>query len=186
MLKKYSIKIPSDIKYIYIRSKNILILKNSNGVTKTCSLKLVLDINLDQVVSVTEQFFQNCSKKDSRKIKAYRGLEMSLIRQALSQLYLINYKQVSLVGVGYRAFISSKSNTLTLKLGYSHEIFIKIPSYLNVICPKSNIIFVSGYSLNEVNLFVNFIRSFRKPEPYKGKGILFEYEQIVLKEGKKQ
>ena len=186
MLKKYSVKIPSDINYIYIKSKNILILLNANGIIKICNPKLVLDINLDQVVSVTEKFFHNCSKKEFRKIKAYRGLDLSLIKQSLSQLYLINYKQVSLVGVGYRSFISSKSNTLTLKLGYSHEIFIKIPSNLNVICPKPNIIFVSGYSLYDVNLFVNFIRSFRKPEPYKGKGILFEYEQIVLKEGKKQ
>ena len=186
MLTKYSIKIPLDIKYVYIKSKNILILMNSNGVIKICRLKLVLDISLDQVVSVTEKFFKKHSKKYLRKIKSYRGLELSLIRQALSQLYLINYKQVSLVGVGYRAFISSKSNTLTLKLGYSHEIFIKIPLNLNVICPKPNVIFVSGYSLDDVNLFVNFIRSFRKPEPYKGKGILFEYEQTVLKEGKKQ
>lgn len=183
MLKKYSIRIPSDIKYVYVKSKNILFLINSKGVTKLCRFKLFLDTNLDYI-SITNKFFQKCSKKELKKMKAYRGLELSLIKQELSQLSLTNYKQISLVGVGYRAFISSKLNVLILKLGYSHEIFIKIPTNLSVSCPKPNTIFVSGHSLNDINLFVNVIRSFRKPEPYKGKGVLFEYEHIVLKEGK--
>jgi len=182
MLKKYSVRIPSSITYIYIKSRNIIIFKHL-GKTKICKLNLILKPDLDTIY-ITDNFVNTQSKFFFKKIKSYRGLEVSTLKQALLDLNIIKYKQLNLVGIGYRAFIQPKTRVLVLKLGYSHEIFIKIPSYLKVICPKPNTIFVSGSSIDQINLFIKLIRSYREPEPYKGKGILYEYEQILLKEGK--
>ena len=74
---------------------------------------------------------------------------------------------------------------LNFKLGYSHQIFFKIPRNLNVFCLKSTKLFVSGLSNSYVNQIAALIRSYKTPEPYKGKGILYENEKIILKEGKK-
>jgi large subunit ribosomal protein L6 len=70
-------------------------------------------------------------------------------------------------------------------LGYSHQIYFKISHTLNVFCLKATSIFISGNSYQEVSQISALIRSYKYPEPYKGKGILYENEKIVIKEGKK-
>ena len=71
------------------------------------------------------------------------------------------------------------------KLGYSHPIFFKIPNNLQIFCFKFIKLFVWGNSYKNITQTSALIRSYKKPEPYKGKGILYEGEKIVLKEGKK-
>lgn len=87
-------------------------------------------------------------------------------------------------GVGYRAAVEGKN--LKLQLGYSHDVIYPIPEGINIVCEKPTVIVVSGADRQRVGQVSAEIRSYRKPEPYKGKGIKYENEHIVRKEGKKK
>ena len=78
-----------------------------------------------------------------------------------------------------------KNYILHFKLGFSHQIYFKISNTLNVFCLKATTIFVCGNSYQEISQICASIRSCKYPEPYKGKGILYENEKISIKEGKK-
>jgi large subunit ribosomal protein L6 len=85
-------------------------------------------------------------------------------------------------GIGFKAFI--ENNNLILKLGFSHNIIISIPSNIKVISQANNLIF-SSIDFIFLTQFVHFIKNHKKPEPYKGKGLLLKNEKILKKEGKK-
>jgi len=87
-------------------------------------------------------------------------------------------------GVGYRAAMEGKN--LVLQLGYSHNVVFPIPEGVTIKCDKSLEIIVSGADKRQVGQVAANIRSFRKPEPYKGKGIKYADEYIIRKEGKKK
>lgn len=87
-------------------------------------------------------------------------------------------------GVGYRAAV--EGNNLKLQLGYSHDVLYPIPQGIKIVCEKPTAIAVSGANCQQVGQVAAEIRSYRKPEPYKGKGIKYEKEKIVRKEGKKK
>ncbi len=92
-------------------------------------------------------------------------------------------KKLELVGTGYKANVSGK--TLVLSLGYSHDINFQIPDGISIKVEK-NIVTVTGTSKQLVGQAAAEIKSFRKPEPYKGKGVRYEGEKIYRKEGKKK
>ena len=92
-------------------------------------------------------------------------------------------KKLELVGTGYKANVNGK--TLVLSLGYSHDINFKIPEGITANVEK-NIVSISGTSKQLVGQVAAEIKSFRKPEPYKGKGVRYEGERIYRKEGKKK
>ncbi len=92
-------------------------------------------------------------------------------------------KKLELVGTGYKANLNGK--TLVLSLGYSHDINFKIPDGITIKVEK-NLVTVSGTSKQLVGQVAAEIKSFRKPEPYKGKGVRYEGERIYRKEGKKK
>ena len=95
---------------------------------------------------------------------------------------------MELVGVGYKVFLSKTSNNnvlLHFRLGFSHPLFFKIPSKIDVFCHKSTNIYFWGSSLNNISQLASKIKAYKTPEPYKGKGILYKNEKIKLKEGKK-
>jgi large subunit ribosomal protein L6 len=87
-----------------------------------------------------------------------------------------------LKGIGFKAFV--ENNNLILKLGFSHNIIITIPSNIKVISQVNNLIF-SSIDFIFLTQFVHFIKNHKKPEPYKGKGLLLKNEKILKKEGKK-
>ncbi len=93
-------------------------------------------------------------------------------------------KTLELHGTGYRASISGSK--LKLQLGYSHDIDFEVPKEVKVECPKQNIIKLSGSNKEILGAVAANIRSFRKPEPFKGKGIKYVNEFIFRKEGKKK
>ncbi len=92
-------------------------------------------------------------------------------------------KKLELVGTGYKANLSGK--TLVLALGYSHDIIFQIPEGIAIKVEK-NLVTVTGTSKQLVGQVAAEIKSFRKPEPYKGKGVRYEGEKIYRKEGKKK
>lgn len=93
-------------------------------------------------------------------------------------------KKLQVVGVGYRAAVQGR--TLDVQAGYSHPVKMEIPEGLNVQVNDQTEIVVTGYDRHAVGQFAANIRAVREPEPYKGKGIRYVGEQIVMKEGKKK
>ena len=93
-------------------------------------------------------------------------------------------KTLELNGTGYRATIAG--SVLKLQLGYSHDINFDIPKDVKIECPKQNIIKLSSFNKEKLGAAAAKIRSFRKPEPFKGKGIKYIGEYIFRKEGKKK
>jgi large subunit ribosomal protein L6 len=93
-------------------------------------------------------------------------------------------KKLDLVGVGYRAAVQAKN--LTLTLGYSHLINYAIPEGVTIETPSQTEIIVKGIDRQRVGQTAAEIRAFRSPEPYKGKGVKYSDEKIVLKEAKKK
>ena len=93
-------------------------------------------------------------------------------------------KTLELNGTGYRASVSGA--VLKLQLGYSHDIDYNIPKDIKIECPKQNIIKLSSINKEVLGATAAKIRSYRKPEPFKGKGIKYENEFIFRKEGKKK
>ena len=112
------------------------------------------------------------------------GLGRTLVDNMVAGVSKGFSRKLEIVGVGYRAAVDG--NVLTLQLGYSHEIKVMIPDGIKVICEKPTEIEISGANKQQVGQIAADIRSLRKPEPYKGKGIKYEGEYIFRKEGKKK
>lgn len=115
--------------------------------------------------------------------KALQGTLISLIKQSFTGLISGFRKRLNLVGVGYKAQLIK--NILELRIGYSHVCEIEVPNTLKIFCPKPTSIFIWGINKQEVHNFAALIRSYKVPEPYKGKGILYQDEKVSLKEGKR-
>jgi large subunit ribosomal protein L6 len=92
--------------------------------------------------------------------------------------------ELEIVGVGYRAAV--EGNKINLQLGFSHDVLYDIPEGIKVECPKPTSIVISGADRQVVGQVAAEIRSYRKPEPYKGKGVRYLGEQVYRKEGKKK
>ena len=93
-------------------------------------------------------------------------------------------RKLELVGVGYRAQVQGK--TLNLTLGYSHPVAYPVPEGVSIETPSQTEVLVKGIDRQQVGQVAAEIRGFRPPEPYKGKGVRYAGEKIVLKEGKKK
>jgi len=93
-------------------------------------------------------------------------------------------KELELNGIGYRA--QMQGNILKLTLGLSHDVNFEVPSDVTVTAPKQTIIIIEGIDSQRVGQIAAEIRAWRKPEPYKGKGIKYKDEYIFRKEGKKK
>lgn len=119
---------------------------------------------------------------DSREAKAQHGLTRTLIANMIEGVSQGFSKKLVLVGVGYRAAL--KGSDLELQLGYSHPVIVKAPENITFEVPTQTEIVVSGISKEQVGQVAANIRAWRKPEPYKGKGIRYEGEYVRRKLGK--
>ncbi len=109
-----------------------------------------------------------------------RTLMDNLVR-GVSEGFLV---ELEIIGVGYRAAVEGRN--LNLQMGYSHEINYPIPDGIEIKCERPTAVAVSGADRQQVGQVAAEIRSFRKPEPYKGKGIRYVGEYVFRKEGKKK
>jgi large subunit ribosomal protein L6 len=121
--------------------------------------------------------------KDKNSLSQW-GLVRSLINNMVIGVDKGFSKTLEVRGVGYRAAVDA--DILNLQLGYSHDIKVAIPKEINVKCEKPTEILISGFSKQKVGQFAAEIRSLRKPEPYKGKGVRYSDEFVRQKEGKKK
>ncbi len=123
---------------------------------------------------------------EEKQVKAYHGLYRALIHNMVVGVSEGYKKELELVGVGYRA--SNQGNIIELSLGYSHNIFIQLPPIVKVETKsernKNPLILLESCDKQLLGEICSKIRSFRKPEPYKGKGIRFVGEVIRRKSGK--
>ena len=116
--------------------------------------------------------------------KSMSGTIRSLIQNMISGVLKGFEKKLKLVGVGYSAYIKNK--ILNLQIGYSHEISCYIPESIKIECIKKNEIIIKGFDKQSVGQLASNIRSNKKPEPYKGKGIRYFNEKIKIKNPKKK
>jgi len=119
---------------------------------------------------------------DSRDAKAQHGLVRTLIANMIEGVSTGFSKKLQLIGVGYRAALKGKN--LEMQLGYSHPVIVECPDGITFECPQPTEIIVSGPSKEQVGQVAADIRKWRKPEPYKGKGIRYEGEYVRRKLGK--
>ena len=119
---------------------------------------------------------------DSREAKAQHGLVRTLVANMVEGVSNGYSKKLVLIGVGYRAALKGKN--LEMQLGYSHPVAVECPEGITFECPQPTEIIVSGASKEQVGQVAADIRKWRKPEPYKGKGIRYEGEYVRRKLGK--
>lgn len=121
---------------------------------------------------------------DSRQARTLWGTTRANIQSMVTGVSEGFMRILEIQGVGYRAQIQGE--TLKLQLGYSHEVKFPVPDGIAIECPSQTEIVVSGMDKQRVGQIAAEIRSWRPPEPYKGKGIRYKGEYVLRKEGKKK
>jgi large subunit ribosomal protein L6 len=121
-------------------------------------------------------------KTDERQSRALHGLTRALIKNMVEGVVKGYEKKLEIQGVGYLSSI--KGDVLSLRVGFANEVNKKIPKGLQVTCPDQTHIVIKGCDKQLVGQFAAEVRSLRKPEPYKGKGVRYVGEHIKLKPGK--
>ena len=155
----------------------ILSVKGPKG---TLNLPLVDDISYDvqsDGISVTPA-------NDTKRARAFWGMQRTMVQNLVTGVTEGFTKVLEITGVGYRAQAQGKN--LRLQLGYSHDVNYAVPEGIDVKTPDQNTVEISGIDKQKVGQVAAEIRRWRKPEPYKGKGIKYRGEYIFRKEGKKK
>jgi large subunit ribosomal protein L6 len=185
---KFVIRIPKQFSIFYDKKKGTIIFQNKK---KTTALKtkvhIIIEKKLD-VIKVTNIPLYGMSNNEKKKLNATQGLIAAKIKQILLESTETFYQKLKFVGVGYRALNLKKLNQkgFLLKLGLSHLLYLNPTNkFFDMFCLKTTKMFIFGTSYSKVSQAAAFLRSYKIPEPYKGKGILYENEKIKLKEGKK-
>ena len=149
---------------------------------KLGTLKLVVNNDVETVVKDGKVTF--APKSETKRARMAWGTMRALVNNMVRGVttgYTVN---LEINGVGYRAAVQGKE--LVLQLGYSHDVKFPIPADVKIACEKPTSIAISGADRQRVGQVAAVIRSFRGPEPYKGKGIKYETEHVRRKEGKKK
>jgi large subunit ribosomal protein L6 len=121
---------------------------------------------------------------DSKQARAFWGMQRTMVQNLVTGVSEGFTKVLEITGVGYRA--QAQGRNLRLQLGYSHDVNFPVPEGIDVKTPDANTIEISGIDKQKVGQVAAEIRRWRKPEPYKGKGIKYRGEYIFRKEGKKK
>jgi len=145
-------------------------------------LSLVLNDNVAPKLEGNKLSFEK--KGEEKQDNASWGLYRSLVNNIVTGVTKGFERKLEITGVGYRAAMQGKN--LSLSLGYSHDVVYEVPAGVTITTPKPTEILIVGVDKQKVGQVAAEIRSYRKPEPYKGKGVKYEGEFIFRKEGKKK
>ncbi len=170
---KLPVAIPGGVTVDY--SEPVLKVKGPRG-------ELTLDVHPAMTVHVGEGEVVVRRPSDGRTHRSLHGLTRALIANMVHGVTAGYSKTLEIVGVGYRA--QKKGRELVLSLGYSHTIDYPEPEGITLECPRQDVVVVQGIDKQKVGQVAAEIRSFRPPEPYKGKGVRYQGEQIRRKVGK--
>jgi large subunit ribosomal protein L6 len=144
--------------------------------------KLSVEVDPQIKYEINNDEVQFTRPSETKKMKALHGLYAVLLKNSITGVKDGYKKNLELVGIGYRA--EKKGNMIALNLGFSHPIYFLPPEGITIDVVTDNKLTISGIDKQLVGQVAAKIRSFRKPEPYKGKGIKYEGEFIRRKAGK--
>jgi large subunit ribosomal protein L6 len=145
---------------------------------------LSMEVNSEVEVSRQGETLAVAARSGSRFANAMSGTTSALIKNMVAGVSSGYQRKLDLVGVGFRAQAQGKK--LNLTLGFSHPVVYNVPEGITVETPSQTEIIVKGIDRQKVGQVAAELRKFRKPEPYKGKGVRYTDEHIVLKEAKKK
>ena len=171
---KKPIDLPEGVE-VNVDAKNFVTVKGPLG---TLSQQISKEIKIemeDNVINVVRP-------SDLKKHKSLHGLCRSLVANMVEGVTKGYEKKLEIVGVGYRA--NKQGDTIVLSLGYSHPVELKAPEGITLEVPTQTEVIVKGIDKQQVGNYAAKIREYRKPEPYKGKGVRYAGEIIRRKEGK--
>jgi len=180
--KSCLIKIPKNVS-IYIDSQKKLCLLRNNGNNS------LINVNFDvlrfiKIKNKREFIYINPVHRANETL--YKDSVLSF-KRALTDISSNSCKKLKLKGIGYKVSIikNEVNNVIHLKLGYSHSIYFKLPQYVAAKLTKNNVLFLFSNSAEKLSLVAELIKNCKRPDPYKGKGILYVNEKLNLKVGKK-
>lgn len=168
------ITIPSGVE-VKIDSNNYVVVKGAKG---------TLEQQLDKEIKINiEENVINLSRPtEQKRHKSLHGLTRSLLANMIEGVTNGYSKGLEIIGTGYRA--QKQGNKLVLNLGFSHPVEMEDPEGIEVEVPANTKIVVKGIDKQKVGNYAAVIRDLRRPEPYKGKGVRYEGENVRRKEGK--
>lgn len=163
--------------------ENVDISYNDSAITVTGKFG-TLQTNIPDVINITQDNgkLKVNLKEEKKNERSFHGLYRTLINNMVVGVSEQFQLTLQLKGVGYRALV--QGNEIVLNLGYSHPVKIEIPKQISVEVVQNTTINLKSCDKELLGLFAANIRAWRKPEPYKGKGILYKDEQILRKAGK--
>jgi len=172
---KYPVEIPAGVQVAI--ASGVLTVKGNLG-----EQKLTLTENVDTVIEGNKLSVSPKTKEAHARMMW--GTTRSLVQAMVKGVSVGYAKSMEITGTGYRAAVNGPN--LVLQLGYSHDVVYPIPAGIKISCEKPTSVKVEGIDKRQVGQVAAEIRAFRGPEPYKGKGIRYDNEQIRRKEGKKK
>ncbi len=170
---KLPIKLPAGVDVAY--AGNVVTAKGPKG-------ELSVALHPEMKFTLEEGVITLARPNESKEFRALHGLYRSLVANIVNGVHNGFEKRLEIVGVGFRAEIKNKK--LTLSIGFSHQIVFIPPPHIEIAVEGNNVIVVRGIEKDLVGQVAAKIRSFRKPEPYKGKGIRYAGEVVRKKAGK--
>lgn len=174
-IAKYPVEVPKNVE---------VALKEDQITVKGPLGTLVQALTGDVDVKLDEGKLTFVAANDSRHANAMSGTVRALVANMVTGVSKGFERKLNLVGVGYRAQV--QGDVVKLQLGFSHDIEHKLPKGISAKCPTPTEIIIGGANLQEVGEQAAKIRAYRKPEPYKGKGVRYADERVVIKETKKK
>lgn len=173
------IEIPSDVKVTIEDGGNFgykkVIVEGPKG-------KLEESLRRGVTVEITDSVINLSRESESKQNKAFHGLYRSLINNMVQGVKEGYSRELEIIGIGYRAEV--QGNTVVFSLGYAHKINYDQPEGITITIEEQTKIKVEGADKQKVGEVASKIRAFRKPEPYKGKGIRYKDEQVKRKSAK--
>ena len=174
-IAKAPVELPKGVEFK--QNGNVVTLKGSKG-------ELSMELNSEVELKQDEGNLQLAPRSGSRFAMAITGTMRSIIANMAQGVSEGFERKLELVGVGYRAQVQGKN--LSLQLGFSHPVVYEAPEGISIETPSQTEVVVKGTDKQRVGQVAAEIRRYRPPEPYKGKGVRYADERVVLKEAKKK
>ena len=174
-IAKNPVVIPADVEVKF--GTDVLTIKGKNG---ELSLPLSQDVN----VALEDGQLTFAAAIESKESNAMSGTFRALVSNMVKGVAEGFEKKLQLIGVGYRA--QAQGKTLNLSLGFSHPVAYEMPEGITAVTPSQTEILITGADKQKVGQVAAEIRGYRPPEPYKGKGVRYADEHVVIKETKKK
>jgi large subunit ribosomal protein L6 len=174
-IAKYPVQLPKGVEFK--QDGAVVTIKGGKGA-------LSLELNSEVEIKQQDGTVKVSARSGSRFAGAMAGTTRALLANMVSGVTEGFERKLELVGVGYRA--QAQGSKLNLTLGFSHPVVYAVPQGISIETPSQTEIVVRGFDKQKVGQVAAEIRAFRPPEPYKGKGVRYANERVVIKEAKKK